>query len=76
MRLTAKGQVTIPQHLRKRYGLKPESEVVFEESPHGVLIKPAVTGRVAQLKKALRKSKGSAMVRSTAELIQKTRGED
>ena len=76
MKLTSKGQVTIPQHLRNRYGLKPETEVVFEETAAGVLIKPAASGRVAQLKAAMRKSRGSANVKSTAELMQLTRSDD
>ena len=76
MKLTIKGQVTIPQRLRKRYGLKPETEVVFEETAHGVLIKPASCDRVAKLKSAMKKSKGSATVSSTAELMRLTRGED
>ena len=76
MRLTSKGQVTIPKRLRNRYGLMPETEVVFEETANGVLLRPAASGRVAQLKVALRKSKGSAAVKSTADLMQMTRGEE
>ena len=76
MKLTSKGQVTIPQRLRNRYGLKPETEVVFEETAAGVLIKPAASGRMAQLKAAMRKSRGSANVKSTAELMQLTRSDD
>jgi len=30
MRITAKGQVTIPQHLRRRAGLMPGTDVEFE----------------------------------------------
>jgi AbrB family looped-hinge helix DNA binding protein len=30
MRITAKGQVTIPQDIRQRLGLLPETEVEFE----------------------------------------------
>ena len=76
MKLTVKGQVTIPQRLRKRYGLQPETEVVFEETAAGVLIKPAASGRTAKLKTALRKSRGSAAVKTTDELMRFTRGED
>lgn len=76
MKLTVKGQVTIPQRLRKRYGLKPESEVIFEETPSGVLIKPASSDRMAQLEKALKESRGSAAIQSTAELMRLTRGDD
>ena len=65
MKLTVKGQVTIPQRLRKRYGLQPDTEVVFEETATGVLIKPAASGRTAKLKTALRKSRGTASINST-----------
>ena len=30
MRITSKGQVTIPQEIRDRLGLQPETEVAFE----------------------------------------------
>ena len=30
MRVTAKGQVTIPQEIRHRLGLQPETEVTFD----------------------------------------------
>ena len=29
MRITSKGQVTIPQHIRERFGFLPETEVEF-----------------------------------------------
>jgi AbrB family looped-hinge helix DNA binding protein len=73
MKLTTKGQVTFPQRLRNRYGLKPQTEVVFEETADGVLIKPAASGRVAQLRSAMKKSRGSAAIESTAELMKLTR---
>lgn len=39
-KLTKKGQVTIPSHLRKRYGMQEGSTVVFEESNNGIIVKP------------------------------------
>lgn len=41
MRITSKGQVTIPQNVRNRLGLLPHTEVEFE-----------VTGNYARLRKA------------------------
>jgi antitoxin PrlF len=77
MRLTSKGQVTIPLALRKRYGLDPLAEVTFEARAGGVLIRPAVDKRLRSLRAALRRACGSAdAVRSTAELMRLTRGED
>lgn len=77
MKLTVKGQVTIPGELRKRYGLKPRGEVVFEAVEGGVLIKPAPGARAGALKSALRRARGTAdAVRSTSEVMRLTRGED
>lgn len=44
MRITDKGQVTIPIALRKRYGLQPDIEVEFVAEPEGVRIQKRRTG--------------------------------
>jgi AbrB family looped-hinge helix DNA binding protein len=41
MRLTSKGQVTIPQDIRQRLGLLPQTEVEFEVDGDAVRIRPA-----------------------------------
>ena len=41
MRLTSKGQVTIPQEIRERLGLLPQTEVEFEIDGDAVRIRPA-----------------------------------
>jgi AbrB family looped-hinge helix DNA binding protein len=41
MRLTSKGQVTIPQEIRERLGLLPQSEVEFEIDGDSVRIRKA-----------------------------------
>lgn len=38
MKVTDKGQVTIPPNLRKRHGLLPRHEVEFVDQPNGVLV--------------------------------------
>jgi len=76
MRLTSKGQVTIPLALRKRYGLDPLSEVTFEPAEGGVLIRPTSASRLKSLRAGLKRARGSAdAVRSTAELMRLSRGE-
>jgi antitoxin PrlF len=72
-RMTSKGQVTIPKRFRDRLGLRPGSEVEFEENGEGdVLVKGT--------KPAARKSRFAALrgtLRSglTAdELMKLTRG--
>ena len=41
MRLTSKGQVTIPQEIRDQLGLLPRTEVEFEVDGDAVRIRPA-----------------------------------
>ncbi len=38
--LTIKGQVLIPKRIRNKFGFKPGSKVVFQETEQGVVIKP------------------------------------
>ena len=38
MRITGKGQVTIPPAMRKRHGLLPRAEITLVEQPDGVLV--------------------------------------
>ena len=40
MRLTSKGQVTIPEEIRERLGLLPHTEVEFEIDGDAVRIRP------------------------------------
>ena len=75
MRITSKGQVTIPQEIREQLGLLPYSEVEFE-----------VDGDAVRIRKARRSGKrGDALIarmRGTAspgmrtdEILKLTRGE-
>jgi AbrB family looped-hinge helix DNA binding protein len=41
MRITSKGQVTIPQDIRERIGLLPDTEVEFEVVGNAVKIRKA-----------------------------------
>ncbi|MGD1030167.1 MAG: AbrB/MazE/SpoVT family DNA-binding domain-containing protein [Opitutaceae bacterium] len=75
MKLTSKGQVTIPQPLRKKFGLLPATEVAFEESEGGVLIKPAAASRRREAERWLRRARGSATAKLTSDAIMRlTRG--
>ena len=76
MKITTKGQVTIPQRLRERYGLLPDSEVIFEPADNGVLIR-AATSREAEIDRRLTRATGAASVPlSTEQIMRLTRGED
>ena len=41
MKITEKGQVTIPKPIRERYGLSPGMEVRFVEQDHRVVVEKA-----------------------------------
>jgi antitoxin PrlF len=74
MKLTSKGQVTIPLALRKRYGFPARGEVAFEAGVGGVLIKPVAPDHLRRLKAALRRVRGSADAGLTTQaLMQLTR---
>jgi len=45
MRVTSKGQVTIPKHLRQRTGIRPGAEVDFSERDGDVVVKKAARRR-------------------------------
>ena len=75
MRLTSKGQVTIPWGIREKLGLLPNTEVVFD-----------VVGESVRIRKAARQSRGRQIVErllgtgtsglTTDEIMAMTRGED
>ena len=44
MRITSKGQVTIPQEIREKLGLLPETDVEFEIDGNAVRIRKASAG--------------------------------
>jgi len=44
MRITSRGQVTIPQDIRKRYGLLPHTEVELVEVAGKVVLRKAAEG--------------------------------
>ncbi len=76
MRITAKGQVTIPQELRNKLGFFPGTEVEFipEGNSLKLIKKKTAPGKGGQLIKYL---KGKATIRlSTDEIMALTRGEN
>ncbi len=77
MRITSKGQVTIPAEIREQAGLLPHTEVDFEFDGKVVTIVPAARrkkeGRGARVVAHLRGRGDVAM--STDEIMALTRGE-
>jgi AbrB family looped-hinge helix DNA binding protein len=74
MRITSKGQVTIPQHIRERLGLLPNSEVEFEIEGDAVRLRKSrrVTARGAALITRMR-GRGTTRL-STDQILSLTRG--
>lgn len=66
MRLTTKGQVTIPLHIRKKLGLTSHSEVVFVEENGKIVVKKGKNGRGESKFRSLR---GRATVGMTTDQI-------
>lgn len=77
MRITSKGQVTIPQHIREKAGLLPNTEVEFEYARGKVLLRPAGKRRTRG-ERAVARLRGSLkhLRMTTDQLMALTRGED
>jgi antitoxin PrlF len=71
--VTSKGQVTIPQPVRKRLGIEPGSEVDFELDGRGARLVRVSPGRGREIARGLRGRGGVAM--STEEIMVLTRGD-
>jgi AbrB family looped-hinge helix DNA binding protein len=74
MRVTTKGQVTIPQSIRKKYNITPMSEINFvEEKGRVYIVKKKSKGSSPR---KFKKFKGVATVKlSTEEIMALTRGD-
>jgi AbrB family looped-hinge helix DNA binding protein len=74
MRITSKGQVTIPQDIRERIGLLPDTEVEFEVVGNAVTIRKARDSR-ARGRALVGRLKGRASpTMTTDEIMKLTRG--
>ncbi len=74
MRITSKGQVTIPLEIRERLGLLPETEVVFEVVGSAVRVRkaPGASRRGAAIVARL-KGRGRSRL-TTDQILALTRG--
>ena len=76
MRITSKGQVTIPLPIRRKLGLLPDTEVEFELDRDAVRIKRAATPRHRDRGGALiehMRGRGTRRI-TTEEIMKLTRG--
>jgi len=67
MKVTTKGQVTIPQHIREKLGITPASEVDFVEEGNRVFIVKQKGGKAAV--RRFSKLRGVATVKMTTDEI-------
>ena len=75
MRITSKGQVTIPLEIRERTGLLPNTEVEFAVSGGRVILRKA-PGKRRRGKDVIRAMRGKATTGlSTDEIMAFSRGE-
>jgi len=75
MKITSKGQITIPQALRDRFGFLPNTEVEFKPIRGGLKIEKAVRqGRRGELLLKRLTGRGDGSM-STDEIMQLTRGD-
>ena len=75
MKITTKGQVTIPQEIREQLGLLPHTEVDFEIRNDEVVLTKAARGRRGR--RVVEHVRGRGSVRmSTDEILALTRADD
>jgi AbrB family looped-hinge helix DNA binding protein len=75
MKITSKGQVTIPQELRERTGLLPGTEVEFRISGESVRLRKASRSRGDRGRAVVKALRDSATTRlSTEQIMALTRG--
>lgn len=77
MRITSKGQVTIPLAIRRKIGLLPNTEVDFIVKGNTVQIVKSADPDKSRGKKLVARMRGKATVKmSTDQIMTLTRGEE
>lgn len=78
MKITSKGQVTIPKALRDELGLLPGTEVEFVRDAGEIRVRKLPEGRTRgdEIADRLLKASGGDIPLSTDEIMRLTRGED
>lgn len=75
MKVTGKGQVTIPIEIRRKMGLLPDTEIEFHVSGHDLLIRKS-SRRQKRGRRLISTMRGRASKRlSTDDIMTLTRGE-
>jgi len=78
MKITSKGQVTIPKEIRDRLGLLPGTEVEFVEEDGQARVRRLAGGRTRgdEIVDRLLKASGGDIPLSTDEIMRMSRGEN
>ena len=77
MKVTTKGQITIPQKIRERFHLLPGTNVEFLPQGDAVVIRPAKGKQPMRFQRWIKNAQGSATAGlTTDEIMAMTRGED
>lgn len=77
MRITSKGQVTVPQEIREKLGFLPHTEVVFEIDGNTVRMRRAPEDPRARGNRVVERLRGRASTAlSTEEILSLTRSRD
>jgi AbrB family looped-hinge helix DNA binding protein len=69
MRITSKGQVTIPQEIREKLGLLPETDVEFDIVGNTVRIRKSAGNKPRRGQRIVEALRGKASTRRTTEQI-------
>ena len=75
MRLTSKGQVTIPQHIREKLGLRPGIHVEFDIVGDSVRIRKSKDQDIGRRLVEHMRGRGTGKL-TTDQIMAMTRGED
>ncbi|MBZ0273522.1 AbrB/MazE/SpoVT family DNA-binding domain-containing protein [bacterium] len=77
MRITSKGQVTIPQKIREKVGMLPDTEVEFIVEGNAVkIVRAKSKKKLSRGEKIVRRLTGSGTIKMTTdEILALTRGE-
>lgn len=76
MKITEKGQITIPIEIREKYGFLPHTEIEFIEFKGKIYLRK-ISGKKSRGKSLIRHMKGSATVKMTTnEILALTRGKN
>ena len=75
VKISEDGQVNIPQHIQKKYGFLPQSEVSFVEENGAVYLKKVQPAESSRKDSIARMRKRATVQVSTEQIMKLTRGE-